>query len=1028
MEGRLGLLSDLYHGVQREPLSIKAYRPSQPREPKGTRGGGRWSGREKVERARKALPRLRSDVSARLDEPALSKRWSVGLVIALIDRMKARIGDSSNNKDGTFGISNVTRDFAEIRGDKLILKYPGKHGVEQRHETVDPVLLKGVRTLLRAGKGRTDRRLFFYENRYGEPTPVSGKMVRNVMAEYGIRPHDVRHLHANRALHRELLKRRRAAKTDRDRKRLLKEAAEVVARKLGNEPRTVLRYYVDPALIEAWTRGRYSKSLVKAYRFEESRHHRWPKGSPQGGQFAPFHGTTSGNLKEIVASGKLGQDPSKTKKTMWKNPSDVPGLYVSARLGVAESYAHNAVQKMGGHKVIVAVKSAAEDRLVADDDSLPEFATLALHLQMKRELEEQGRFDPEDGWGTGWMEHASSLGDALTDVEEDSTPLMQDKSAEKAEAFLREHGVHEIVDAWAKKHPKAYEEVMQYGYTNDNSAFIELGDDLKDVYYHNVPFTYSESRNRQHVIANEISLDRVEVALMEVEDEVRRIRRTDLTVVMKHLREVLQKDGFEAAKEWALQYELQDGYVFPLIDGWAVGSQTNFRIGSKWSAIDQKEHYWIEEARRKRVGELEVLSVTPLKEDVPDFTDMTSAAKFATQLHAEREKPGTQFAIKAHGPWLEWQHPRDEKGRFSEKDSHVSVVHYSQRDLGDSTWLSPGAYGTGKAGEEKSRVQYENAPQRTYVYAAESRHERKVTSGAKAKYIGRIPRGLPRIQVRLGEGPTGAERRMLEEGYPGYRAAEGAAIDAYAMFESVPADRAKNALVGMTAFRNAEETPDLVEAYKNSGLDGFRAITEPWVRSNLDAPGVVLEHLGPAHGVWEGVLEPSHDIRIAVSDRTILLGRVAQFGRAFNQDSVLVSYPATPGEEGAHESVKLSVSGEVTESIRDTFLRAMQEVGLPGATIGKDFLILHTLGFDPEEPEKVARIVEKLSPLVGAGMRLDVLWFKHDLIGRDGYDEAIAAGAARERHKLHWERKIDFATRGEPAVKAFVAGWGTRAP
>src|SRR5690606_13777178 len=109
----------------------------------------------------RALPVIRAEVreAIREDEPTLRKMCAV--LVALLDRTYARIGNEEYVRaNRSFGLSTLRRQHAVVEGGCVRLKFTAKGGLERDLTVDDPDLVR----VLQESLERRGRRLFRYRD------------------------------------------------------------------------------------------------------------------------------------------------------------------------------------------------------------------------------------------------------------------------------------------------------------------------------------------------------------------------------------------------------------------------------------------------------------------------------------------------------------------------------------------------------------------------------------------------------------------------------------------------------------------------------------------------------------------------------------------------------------------------------------------------------------------------------------------------------------------------------------------------
>jgi DNA topoisomerase-1 len=168
-----------------------------------------------------------------------------------------RVGGERYARDGTYGITTLTRRHVSVRGSRIQLSFRGKHKIQVRSTLVDAELAAAMKDLLTL-KGA---RVFQYEWEGGRYNLTSKRLNDYVKLYLGeeFTAKDFRTwggtLQAAIAF-AERAGREGFPETKTDEKRSVSAVMRRVAQQLGNTPAVCRASYVSPAVIEQYLDGR----------------------------------------------------------------------------------------------------------------------------------------------------------------------------------------------------------------------------------------------------------------------------------------------------------------------------------------------------------------------------------------------------------------------------------------------------------------------------------------------------------------------------------------------------------------------------------------------------------------------------------------------------------------------------------------------------------------------------------------------------------------------------------------------------
>jgi DNA topoisomerase IB len=213
---------------------------------------------EKYDRAlslSKQLPDWRLQLLVDLKGRGVGRDRVLALAQHLIDQGYFRAGgEEYAQENGSFGLATLLRNHVHLHADSVAFDYPAKSGVRRTVSLEDPLVIRSVRSLLRAGT--TSPRLLVYRTPDGwseiHADDLNTRFRELVGDEFSVK--DLRTWHGTvLAAEAFTLAREPASKTARRRE----EAAvmRAVADELGNTPAVARRSYVDPRVVMAYEQG-----------------------------------------------------------------------------------------------------------------------------------------------------------------------------------------------------------------------------------------------------------------------------------------------------------------------------------------------------------------------------------------------------------------------------------------------------------------------------------------------------------------------------------------------------------------------------------------------------------------------------------------------------------------------------------------------------------------------------------------------------------------------------------------------------
>lgn len=209
------------------------------------------------------LPGIRARLGELLRSRDIGKEQVAALALSIIDQTGARVGNTAyRDENGTYGITTLMNEHAEVNGQSLRLHYRGKHGKDVKLKLQSPAL---ARRLARC-QDLPGQDLFEYVNTAGDVVPLSSSdvngLLRDIAGEH-VTAKTFRTWRGSLIAFHHLLGCDPAGSTS-----SLKSdevaAVRATAEALHNTMATARKYYVHPRITETWLSGEFSELVGKA--------------------------------------------------------------------------------------------------------------------------------------------------------------------------------------------------------------------------------------------------------------------------------------------------------------------------------------------------------------------------------------------------------------------------------------------------------------------------------------------------------------------------------------------------------------------------------------------------------------------------------------------------------------------------------------------------------------------------------------------------------------------------------------------
>jgi DNA topoisomerase-1 len=201
------------------------------------------------------LPHLRERIERDLAGDELTRKQVLATVIRLLDRTLIRVGNDEYAKENkSFGLTTLRRRHVEVEGTLLRFTFRGKSGVEHNVSLTD----KRLARIIQRCQDLPGTELFQYLDASGKRHTIASDDVNAHLREItgrDITAKDFRTWGGTMAAAMALRSTGPAA-SQREADRNIVEAIDLVSHRLGNTRAVCRKYYVHPALIEAYLEGR----------------------------------------------------------------------------------------------------------------------------------------------------------------------------------------------------------------------------------------------------------------------------------------------------------------------------------------------------------------------------------------------------------------------------------------------------------------------------------------------------------------------------------------------------------------------------------------------------------------------------------------------------------------------------------------------------------------------------------------------------------------------------------------------------
>jgi DNA topoisomerase-1 len=206
------------------------------------------------------LPLIREQVERDLSLPGLPQEKVLAMVVRLLEKTLIRVGNEESARErNSFGLTTLRNRHVEIAGSNLRFEFRGKSGIMHSVAISD----RRVARIVQRCQTLPGEELFQYLNEEGRRQTVdSGDInayLRKITGE-DITAKDFR-TWAGTMLAATALRDLGPSKSKREAKSNIVCAIDQVAKRLGNTRTVCRKYYVHPAVIDAYLKGMVLRGL-----------------------------------------------------------------------------------------------------------------------------------------------------------------------------------------------------------------------------------------------------------------------------------------------------------------------------------------------------------------------------------------------------------------------------------------------------------------------------------------------------------------------------------------------------------------------------------------------------------------------------------------------------------------------------------------------------------------------------------------------------------------------------------------------
>jgi DNA topoisomerase-1 len=202
-----------------------------------------------------ALPALRSRVEKDLSLPGLPREKVVATAVRLLESTLIRVGNREYaRQNGSFGLTTLRDGHVQIEGSKIRFEFRGKSGKDQSAEVQD----RRVARIVKQCRDLPGQTLFQYLDENGERQKITSEDINAYLREATREDFTAKDFRTwgGTVLALSTLLEVGPCESEKEANQAVVAVVKRVAEELGNRPATCRKYYIHPALIDAFIDGK----------------------------------------------------------------------------------------------------------------------------------------------------------------------------------------------------------------------------------------------------------------------------------------------------------------------------------------------------------------------------------------------------------------------------------------------------------------------------------------------------------------------------------------------------------------------------------------------------------------------------------------------------------------------------------------------------------------------------------------------------------------------------------------------------
>lgn len=198
-----------------------------------------------------SLPTIRQRLEQDLALPGLPKQKVLAAIVRLMELTRIRVGNEEYAKSNqSYGLTTLQDEHVDVKGATIKFQFRGKSGVDHDIQLTD----KRLARIVKRCQDLPGQALFQYMDEQGESQSITSTDVNNYLREISGQDFTAKDFRtwAGTVLAASQLCEIGNFSSETAAKKNIVQAIKTVAAHLGNRPATCRKYYVHPAVLEAY--------------------------------------------------------------------------------------------------------------------------------------------------------------------------------------------------------------------------------------------------------------------------------------------------------------------------------------------------------------------------------------------------------------------------------------------------------------------------------------------------------------------------------------------------------------------------------------------------------------------------------------------------------------------------------------------------------------------------------------------------------------------------------------------------------